>query len=550
VIFVTVGAQMPFDRMVRAVDQWAADRDRNDIFAQIGPTQWRPNHISWAQFLDPQAFRQKVQEASVIVAHAGMGSILTALELGKPILVMPRRGDLKETRNDHQVATAKRFLEQGRVEVAFDEDELIKKLDQLDAIQSTEQISRYASPQLLEAVRGFIEGKAMNSAGESRGYDGVICFGGEDWWYHNRGHYDMQMMREISRQMPVLYVNSIGMRMPKMGEGRMFISRVKRKLKSFMRGLTVVRKGFGVYSPVSVPRFRHTWLGRKTLAWQVIRAAKRMGIRSPLVWVACPPAAEVIEGIPRVGLVYQRTDRFETFPGVDIEQITAYDYKLKAAADVTLFCSSHLYDAEREQCRRSAFVDHGVDYDRFSAAGDDGLEPEDVRSIRRPRVGFIGGIDSHTFDPDLFVAVAQQLPDCSFVMVGACSLPSGWCVLPNVHFLGKKQYESVPAYMASCDVLIMPWNQNEWIRACNPVKLKEYLAVGRPIVSTPFDELKQYNGFIRVASNAEEFIESIRNATRDSADTDSMRRAVEKQTWEMKSKQVLEEIAKTNVQAN
>ena len=108
-ILVTVGAQMPFDRLVRTVDDWAGRAGRSDVFAQIGHTRWRPRHLQWTAFIEPDEFRARAREAAVLVAHAGTGSILTALELGRPILVMPRRADLRETRNDHQIATATRF---------------------------------------------------------------------------------------------------------------------------------------------------------------------------------------------------------------------------------------------------------------------------------------------------------------------------------------------------------------------------------------------------------------------------------------------------------
>lgn len=147
---------MPFDRLVRAVDAWAAARGRSDVFAQINVTDYRPQHIAWTPFIDPAEFRRRVKEASVLVAHAGMGSILTALEAGKPILVMPRRGDLRETRNDHQLATAQRFLALGKVSVAFDEHELPAKLDALDQLSATARISPWASDSLLAAVTAFI----------------------------------------------------------------------------------------------------------------------------------------------------------------------------------------------------------------------------------------------------------------------------------------------------------------------------------------------------------------------------------------------------------
>ncbi|MDZ4753048.1 MAG: glycosyltransferase [Phycisphaerae bacterium] len=157
-IFVTVGAQMPFERMCRAVDRWAAKRERSDVFAQIGETEWRPSVIRWTAMIQPSEFKTTVEACSVIVAHAGMGSILTALQYGKPILVMPRRGDLRETRNDHQVATARRFRELGKVSVAFDDTDLERELDRLSELKAAERIGPWASDSLLAAVRSFVHG--------------------------------------------------------------------------------------------------------------------------------------------------------------------------------------------------------------------------------------------------------------------------------------------------------------------------------------------------------------------------------------------------------
>jgi UDP-N-acetylglucosamine transferase subunit ALG13 len=155
-MFVTVGAQTPFDRLVRTVDEWATSRAEREIFAQIGSSNFCPKSIGWKRFVDPLEFRRRVEAASCIVSHAGMGTILTALEFGKPIIVMPRRGDLKETRNDHQIATAVHLSAQGRVIVAFDESELVKKLDQFETPQTKERISSHASMQLIDTIRNFI----------------------------------------------------------------------------------------------------------------------------------------------------------------------------------------------------------------------------------------------------------------------------------------------------------------------------------------------------------------------------------------------------------
>ena len=156
-IFVTVGAQMPFDRLVKAVDQWAHDQGRDDVFAQIGQSEFRPSYIQWTQFLSPEAFMSKYAAAKVIVAHAGTGSIITALQMGKPILIMPRRASLRETRNDHQVATSEQFSRFDSVAVAWDEKELITKLESIDNMHGSQTIGTTASSELVAAIREFID---------------------------------------------------------------------------------------------------------------------------------------------------------------------------------------------------------------------------------------------------------------------------------------------------------------------------------------------------------------------------------------------------------
>lgn len=157
-IFVTVGAQMPFDRLVKTVDQWAGENGRDDVFAQIGQSEYRPSNMQWTTFLEPEEFKRKYETAKVIIAHAGTGSIITALQLGKPILVMPRRANLRETRNDHQVATSEQFRRFDSVEVALDENELFTKLAGIDNLHGSQKIESYASRELVKAIREFIDG--------------------------------------------------------------------------------------------------------------------------------------------------------------------------------------------------------------------------------------------------------------------------------------------------------------------------------------------------------------------------------------------------------
>lgn len=164
-IFVTVGTQLPFDRLIRVIDDWAGRSKRTDVVAQAGPGKFVARHISQQQFITPAQFARNVADAKVIISHAGMGTILNALGSGKPILVMPRLARFGEHRNDHQLATARRFKELGRIMVAMDEIELAAKLESLEALGGGERIGPYASEQLLGCVQRFIQGHAVTGRG-------------------------------------------------------------------------------------------------------------------------------------------------------------------------------------------------------------------------------------------------------------------------------------------------------------------------------------------------------------------------------------------------
>lgn len=156
-IFVTVGHQTPFDRLVEAMDRWA-ESSGHDCLAQIGDGRHEPRHMRFSRWMSPQEFQQAMEQADAIVAHAGTGTILTAMQLGKPVLVLPRHSSRQETRNDHQIATARHFAAAGHVLVAHDEAELPQKLPQLLQARPTARIGGVASDELLAAVRTFVFG--------------------------------------------------------------------------------------------------------------------------------------------------------------------------------------------------------------------------------------------------------------------------------------------------------------------------------------------------------------------------------------------------------
>ncbi len=157
-IFVTVGAQLPFDRLIQTVDTWAEANQFTDIFAQTCQGDYKPRWLQTAAFLSPAEFQNKFQMAELVIGHAGMGTIISAMEYGKPLIVMPRHASLGEHRNDHQIDTAKRFASGKGIYVAYNEKELTEQLDVL--IQDRNRkipVAGTVSPELISVIRNFIE---------------------------------------------------------------------------------------------------------------------------------------------------------------------------------------------------------------------------------------------------------------------------------------------------------------------------------------------------------------------------------------------------------
>jgi len=158
VIFVTVGTQLAFDRLVNTVDAWAAAYPDLEVFGQIGPSSLQPQHMAFSSFLSPPEVDKLFRRATLVVAHAGMGSILSALRYKKPILIMPRKAALGEHRNDHQLATAKWLGDRPGVTVAWDEQQLSASLSQRDLLSAGSGISDFASDELIQRLGAFIRG--------------------------------------------------------------------------------------------------------------------------------------------------------------------------------------------------------------------------------------------------------------------------------------------------------------------------------------------------------------------------------------------------------
>lgn len=163
-LFLTVGTQLPFDRLTRAVDEWFEETAIHgvEIFAQIGPmvsSTYQPRNFPWVEFLPPDAFSTRFSQATHIIAHAGMGTIISTLVAGKSLTVLPRRAALGEQRNDHQLATVLNFSGKPGIFAAEHEADLAAAIDAMLGATSEGQQKRakaFADPSLTDAIRAEI----------------------------------------------------------------------------------------------------------------------------------------------------------------------------------------------------------------------------------------------------------------------------------------------------------------------------------------------------------------------------------------------------------
>jgi glycosyltransferase involved in cell wall biosynthesis len=378
----------------------------------------------------------------------------------------------------------------------------------------------------------------------------IVTFAGCDWWYHNRGLFCPQTMIRLGRHHKLLFINSLATRFPSLRSDRHALFKILRKLRSLVRFLRKSDNGMYVLTPFSLPFFDRPVIGSLIALLtrlQIRMVMSLLSISKPVIFVACPPAWKVVRKIPHSYLVYQRTDFYEEMPNANKAFLQQCDHELMISADLVIYVNSELYQEGLKKNQNSLLVGHGVDYALFADACDSDVIPEDIAVVPKPRIGFYGDITEDVCDFDLLEFAAHSLPDISFVFIGPISADIKRLQnYPNIFFLGPKPYEEIPSYGSAFDVAIMPWKSNRWIQFCNPVKTKEYLALGRPIVSIDYPALEPYRDVVYVCHNYDQFVKAIREALNDTSKERQLQRQekVKYETWEYKAELILKAIYK------
>ncbi len=370
-----------------------------------------------------------------------------------------------------------------------------------------------------------------------------IVYFGNDWFGENKtsSHH---IAERFAIRHKILYVECPGLRMPK-GNTRDF-KKIFQKIWKCISKPRQIGKQFWVYTLFQIPLHRYALiraLNEKLILFSLKRAMQQLGFTKPLLWFHIPHLYMVPGKIPAKGIIYYCIDNYSALPDVNSGAVQFMDDEMTRKADLVFAVSEPVFQSKKLLARELLLSPHGVDFIHFNQAALSSLEiPYDVACISAPIIGFWGLIENR-IDLDLVAYLAKQQPTWNFVLIGYVEDKDNPCTcLENVHFLGQRKFTELPGYARAFDVTMLPYRMDDFFYNCNPLKLREYLATGKPVVSLRNPEVEKYQDIVAIADDYADFAKkiawSLENDTLEMAERRVIRMRAE--SWDQR----VEEISK------
>jgi glycosyltransferase involved in cell wall biosynthesis len=351
-----------------------------------------------------------------------------------------------------------------------------------------------------------------------RGHD-IVCVGFADWdteLWTNQHH----LMSRLARENRVLFVESLGLRRPQLA-GR-DLARIARRLR---RGVAPPRgvDGLHVLSPLVIPLHSNRYvraLNARLLPALVRRAARRLGMRRPILWAYVPQAEVLIEALDPSLVVYHCVDDISAHELIDTASFRAAEDRFAARADLVLASAPALAERLRMVSNNVIDAPNVADTELFAKAlMPSPPAPRDhaMESLPSPRIVFTGAIVATKLDLQLLVGLARLRPSWSFALVGPVgpgdprTNVSALAAEPNIHLLGRRSYEQLPNVLRAADAGLIPYARNALTNSIFPMKVYEYLAAGLPVIATPLPALADVAG-VHTAEDAEGIVRLLEQA--------------------------------------
>lgn len=294
-------------------------------------------------------------------------------------------------------------------------------------------------------------------------------------------------------------------------------------------------------------------LNKEIVTWQIKRAVKKLNFTEPLLWVYGPNHAYYIGRFHERIVIYHCTDEISSFPFYAKNEkrkrsIIKKESQLLKKANIVFTTAKTLFENKRKINPNTYYVQNVANFDLFHNATMDTLGlPRDIKDIPLPIIGFVGVMNEYKVDFSIVEFIKESHPDWSIVMIGPIeysenlkqeNIPIG----KNIYYLGEKKQTDLPNYLRAFDVCIIPNQLNENTRYSFPLKFFEYLASGKPVVTTAMPALSDYRDIAKIANTKEEFVKFISESLTESDELAKQRRMdiAKKNTWEKQVKNMEE----------
>lgn len=342
--------------------------------------------------------------------------------------------------------------------------------------------------------------------------ENIICFA-NDW--DSDPLSKKHIMTILGKQNRILWINSIGNRNPTINKSD--LRRIIKKLFQFTNGLHHVEENIWVFTPLVLP-FHGSKIARginQLLLITIIRLlCLWLHFSKPIIWTFVPSSADVIDHLGGKLVIYHCVDEYSQFSDASQKVISELEEKLLNKSKIVIVSADKLYESKYRINPNTYLVRHGVDFKHFSSSLDLLEVPPEIANLPHPIIGFHGLIASWV-DQTLIENIASKHPEWSIVLLGKMQTHDGTRLfdqkLNNIHWLGRKEYSKLPAYCKTFDVAIIPFVVNELTINANPLKMREYLAAGLPVVSTNIPEAQTLGELVSIGLDHNHFISQLEN---------------------------------------
>lgn len=381
----------------------------------------------------------------------------------------------------------------------------------------------------------------------------IVCFS-HDW--SGDPLSKTHLVRVLSRDNKILWINAIANRMPT-ASGKDF-KRIYKKLTAFAEPLKEVEPNIFVLNPLAIPAYGSQAVRRfnqRFLLAQIRRALRKLDFRNVVNLIFNPAAGLIAGKIGEDKLIYYCVDEYTAFTGAS-KGLKEIEDELFRKSDLVIVSAEKLLESKGKLNPRTFLIRHGVDYNHFAKAlRADTKIPDEIKDLPKPIIGF-HGLLADWVDFELIGKVAQHFKHDSIVLIGKISVDgerraAQLKAIPNVHFLGRKPYAELPAFCKGFDVALNPFTINELTLAANPLKVREYLAAGVPVVATAIPEVEVL-GTCRIGRNHADFIRQIEESLASNEGAPENRlarsRSVQPESWDARVEELRQIIAQTDNQ--